>query len=60
MHCFAFLYHLSQFGQSEILNLPDALARDAELFTDLFQGLFALAIQAEAVTQNCLLAVGLR
>src|SRR5208283_5085093 len=50
---FELLDHLAEFPQREILDLADALARDAELLPDFLQGSFRAAVEAEAVAQYC-------
>src|ERR1017187_5279662 len=50
---FEFFDHFAEFSQREILDLADALARDAEFLADLLQGFFRAPVEAEAVAQNC-------
>ena len=49
---FEFFNHLPQLAQGEVLDLPDAFARDAEFRADLLQSFFRAAIEAEPVAQN--------
>src|SRR5208282_5927255 len=49
---FEFFNHLPQLAQGEVLDLPDAFARDAEFHADFLQGFFRAAVEAEAVAQN--------
>src|ERR1039458_6783421 len=49
---FEFLDHFAEFSQREILDLADALARDAEFPADFLERLFRAAVEAEAVAQN--------
>src|SRR5205814_10113273 len=37
-HGFEFLDHFAEFGQRDVLDLPDAFARHAEFLADLLQG----------------------
>src|ERR1035438_1499566 len=49
---FEFFDHFAEFSQREILDLADALARDAEFPADFLERLFRAAVEAEAITQN--------
>src|ERR1017187_306146 len=46
---FKFFNHFAELAQREVLDLPDALARDAEFRADLLQRFFRAAVKAEAV-----------
>ena len=52
LEAFEFFDHFAEFSQREILDLADALARDAEFLADFLQGFFRAAVEAEAVAQN--------
>src|SRR5439155_23315500 len=55
-HRFKFFDHFAEFGQGDVLNLPDALAGHAEFLADFLERLFAAAIEAKPVTQDGRLA----
>src|SRR5204863_9718865 len=55
-HRFEFLDHFAEFGQRDVLDLPDAFARHAEFLADLLQGFFAPAIETKTVTEDGRLA----
>src|ERR1039458_5387561 len=45
---FKFFNHLAQLEQGEVLDLPDAFARDAEFYPDFLEGFFRAVVQSEA------------
>src|SRR5271154_4846741 len=49
---FQFFDHLAELFQREILDLPDALARDAKFFADFLQSFFRAAVESKTKTQN--------
>src|SRR5208282_4925983 len=49
---FELFNHFAELSQREILDLADALARDAEFFADFLQRFFGAAVEAEAILQN--------
>ena len=54
---FLLLQSTSQFHQRDVLELADALARDAEFLTDFFERLRLSAIEAEAGEDDLFLAL---
>src|SRR5437899_12444465 len=47
-----FFDHFAEFGEGDVLNLSDALARHTKLLTDFFEGLLAAAVQAKSIAKN--------
>jgi hypothetical protein len=52
LNCFEFFNHFAKLVQSNVLDLPDALARDTKFLADFLEGLFAAAIEPEAIAQD--------
>ncbi len=52
LHRFELFDHPPKFAQSDVLDLPDAFACNAEFLADFFQSFFVTAIESETVAQN--------